>query len=171
MKKYLKKSFWRITFIIFNILIVTGNATAATTNTTFQVTATILDACSISANALNFGSYVYTANSDQITTINVTCTNGTTYKIGLDAGLASGATTSTRKMRGTPNTRTLNYSLYQDSGRTTNWGNIVGTDTVPGLGNGTAQAVTVYGRIPSGQNTAFVDSTYADTITVTLTFP
>ncbi|WP_253307438.1 MULTISPECIES: spore coat U domain-containing protein [unclassified Rickettsia] len=171
MKKYLKKCFRHISFIILNILIFTENATAATTNTTFQVTATILDACSVSANPLNFGSYVYTANSDQITTINVTCTNGTTYKIGLDAGLAPGATTSTRKMRGTPTTNILNYFLYSDFGRTTNWGNIVGTDTVAGTGNGTTQGVIVYGRIPSGQNTAFVDSTYTDTITVTLTFP
>ncbi|WP_341790602.1 spore coat U domain-containing protein [Rickettsia endosymbiont of Polydrusus tereticollis] len=156
--------------MILNILIVSGNITAATTNTTFQVTATILDACSISANALNFGSYVYTANSDQITTINVTCTAGTTYKIALDAGL-SGGTTSSRKMRGTPTTNTLNYFLYSDFGRTANWGNIIGTDTVAGTGDGTTQGIIVYGRIPSGQNTAVVDSTYTDTITVTVTFP
>ncbi|MCC8368780.1 MAG: spore coat U domain-containing protein [Rickettsia endosymbiont of Oxypoda opaca] len=151
--------------IIFN-----GITLASPATTSFLVTAQIEDNCSVSANALNFGSYVYTANSDQITLINVTCTAGTTYKIALDAGL-SGGTTSNRKMRGTPTTNTLDYFLYSDFGRTANWGNIIGTDTVAGTGDGTTQGIIVYGRIPSGQNTAVVDSTYSDTITVTVTFP
>ena len=42
----------------------------------------------------------------------------------------------------------VNYSLFSNSGRTTNWGNTVGTDTVSGTGIGSAQSLTVYGRIP-----------------------
>ncbi|MFY9589891.1 spore coat U domain-containing protein [Rickettsia endosymbiont of Halotydeus destructor] len=156
-------------FILIGLIIFTGGALASPATTDFLVTAQIENKCTVSANPLPFGSYIYTADSDQITTINVTCTNGTTYTIGLDAGLGGG-TTSTRKMRGTPVTNTLNYFLYSDTGRNNNWGDIIGTDTVAGVGNGNTQGIIVYGRIPSGQNTAPVDSTYADTITVTVNF-
>jgi spore coat protein U-like protein len=58
--------------------------------------------------------------------------------------------------------------LYSDSGRTTNWGNTVGTDTVSGTGTGSAQSLTAYGRIPSQPTPA--PATYSDTIVVTLTY-
>jgi spore coat protein U-like protein len=64
---------------------------------------------------------------------------------------------------------TLNYSLFSNAGRTTNWGNNIGTDTVAGTGTGALQTLTVYGRIPASQTTAPVGS-YSDTITVTVTF-
>ena len=63
---------------------------------------------------------------------------------------------------------TLNYTLYSDSGRTAVWGQTIGTDTVAGTGNGSAQSVSVYGRIPGGQ--APVPATYSDTITATVTY-
>ena len=54
----------------------------------------------------------------------VTCTNTTTFNIGLNAGTATGATVTTRKMTG-PASATLNYKLFRDSARTQNWGNTV----------------------------------------------
>lgn len=62
----------------------------------------------------------------------------------------------------------LAYALYSDSGRTTNWGNTVSTDTVPGTGNGSAQTLTVYGRIAAAQYVT--PGSYADTITATITY-
>ncbi len=62
----------------------------------------------------------------------------------------------------------LAYSLLQDSARTVNWGNTVGMDTLAGTGNGAAQALTVYGRVPASQFVA--PGSYADTITATVTF-
>jgi spore coat protein U-like protein len=62
----------------------------------------------------------------------------------------------------------INYSLFSDSGRTVNWGNTVGTDTVAATGNGSAQAYNVYGRIPA--QTTPAPATYTDTITVTVTY-
>jgi spore coat protein U-like protein len=62
----------------------------------------------------------------------------------------------------------LNYSLFSDSARAVNWGNTVGTDTVAGIGTGSAQTITVYGTIPSNQGNRA--GTYADTITVTVTY-
>ncbi len=147
-----------------------GSAMAATSTTSFGVSATVEDSCSVSASALGFGSIDPIANvdTDATTTIDVTCSNTTSYDVGLDAGETTDATVTARQMTDT-SSNTLDYSLYSDSGRTTNWGNTVGTDTVAGTGNGTAQTLTVYGRVPSGQQTATVGS-YTDTITVTVTY-
>src|SRR5215468_10310269 len=105
---------------------------AATATTTFTVQVTITATCTInSASTLNFGTQgVLGANVDQTSTIQVTCTNTTPYNIGLDAGTGTGATVTTRKL--TSGGATVNYTLYSDSGRTTVWGNTIGTNTVAG---------------------------------------
>ena len=109
-----------------------GAAYAASTTTTFAVQATITATCTInSASTLNFGTVgVLAGNTDQTSTIQVTCTNTTPYNIGLDAGTGSGATVAVRKL--TSGGATVNYTLYSDSGRSTVWGNTVGTDTLAG---------------------------------------
>ncbi|HEX7027400.1 MAG TPA: spore coat U domain-containing protein [Gammaproteobacteria bacterium] len=149
----------------------TVSIAATTTTTTFGVSATVVDSCSVSASALGFGNVdpVSLASTavDATTTIDVTCANGTAYDVGLDAGTATGATVTTRQM--TSGANTLNYALYSDTGRTTNWGETVSTDTVAGTGDGTAQTLTVYARIPSGQGTVPTGA-YSDTITVTVTY-
>jgi spore coat protein U domain-containing protein, fimbrial subunit CupE1/2/3/6 len=141
---------------------------AATATSTFTVTITLAATCTVaSPNTLDFGTQgILSANVDQTTTFTVTCTNTTTYNVGLDAGLGSGATVATRKMTG--GAATVNYTLYSNPGRTTIWGNTVGTDTVAGTGNGAAQTLTVYGRVPS--QTTPAPATYTDTITVTVTY-
>lgn len=146
----------------------TGSSHAASTTTTFAVQATITATCTInSASTLNFGTVgVLASNTDQTSTIQVTCTNTTPYNIGLDAGTGSGATVAVRKL--TSGGSTVNYSLYSDSGRTTVWGTTIGTDTVAATGSGTGQNYTVYGRIPA--QTTPAPGSYADTITVTVTY-
>lgn len=142
---------------------------AATTTSTFTVSITLVATCTInSASTLNFGNSVgvLSANVDQTSTLSVTCSNTTPYNIGFDAGTASGATVTTRKM--TSGANTVSYALYSDTGRTTNWGNTVGTDTVAATGNGAAQSYTVYGRVPT--QTTPAPGTYTDTITVTVTY-
>ena len=62
----------------------------------------------------------------------------------------------------------VNYSLYSDSGRTTVWGNTVGTDTVAATGSGASQSYTVYGRVTA--QTTPAPGTYSDTVTVTVTY-
>lgn len=145
-----------------------GSAAATTTTSTFTVQMTITSSCVInSASTLNFGSSgVISANVDQTSTIQVQCTNTTPYNIGLNAGTGTGATVAARKMTSSGNT--ITYSLYTDSGRTTVWGNTVGTDTVSATGSGAAQSYTVYGRVPA--QTTPAPATYSDTITVTVTY-
>jgi spore coat protein U-like protein len=141
---------------------------AATATTTMTVQMTITATCTInSASTLNFGTQgVLSTNVDQTSTIQVTCTNTTPYNVGLDAGTGTGATVAARKM--TSGANTVNYTLYSNSGRTTVWGNTVGTDTVAATGNGSAQSYTVYGRVPT--QAAPAPGTYTDTITVTVTY-
>ena len=141
---------------------------AATATSTFTVQVSITATCTInSASTLNFGTVgVLAGNTDQTSTIQVTCTNTTPYNIGLNAGTGTGATVAVRKM--TSGANTVNYSLYSNSGRTTVWGNTIGTDTQAATGNGSAQSYTVYGRVPAQATPA--PGTYTDTITVTLTY-
>lgn len=143
-------------------------AHAATATDTFQVTATVPDECIVAATDLAFGNYSVTVGAavDGSTTLSVTCSSGTAYEVSLDAGTGAGATVSVRKM--TSGANTLDYSLYQDAGRTQVWGVSSGVDVVAGTGTGSAQAITVYGRIAASQ--AAAAGSYADTVTATVTF-
>ncbi|MDR5728946.1 MAG: spore coat U domain-containing protein [Terriglobia bacterium] len=146
-----------------------GNAT-----TTFPVTATVATNCLVSANPLNFGTYTQGAgNLFQSSTINVNCSKGVAFNVGLNAGATSGATVTTRAMLN--GTNQLDYDLFQDSGHSLNWGDTVGTDTEAGtgLGFGSANlvAMTVYGEIPDNAvNQADPAGSYSDTVTVTVSF-
>jgi spore coat protein U-like protein len=145
-----------------------SDAKAATVTGSFNVQVTIAATCVVtSATNLNFGTQgVLAANVDQTNTITVTCTNTTPYNIGLDKGL-NGSSVTTRQMK-SGGGALINYALYSDSGRTTNWGNTVGTDTVAATGNGSGQAYTVYGRVPP--QTTPAPAVYTDTITITVTY-
>ena len=158
----------KIAFAALLLLPLANAANAATATSTFSVQMTVTSSCVInSASTLNFGNAgVLVANVDNTSTLQVQCTNTTPYNIGLNAGTGSGATVAVRKMTG--GSSTINYSLYSDSGRTTVWGNTVGTNTVAGTGNGASQSYTVYGRVPA--QTTPAAATYTDTITVTVTY-
>ncbi|ASL74027.1 Csu type fimbrial protein [Ralstonia pseudosolanacearum] len=147
-------------------------ASAATTTTTFSVSTTVNATCVInSASALTFAAFDPSQGAQASTSsISVNCTNTTPFNIGLNAGTGTGATVASRVM--TSGANTLTYSLYQDSGHASVWGNTVGTNTVAGTGAGMAAGnaitKTVYGLIPSQPNT--VPGNYADTVTVTVTY-
>ncbi|MBY8917086.1 spore coat U domain-containing protein [Nitratireductor sp. L1-7-SE] len=144
-------------------------ASAATATGSMNVQIQIIAECLVtSATDLDFGTEgIIASNIDQTSTISVQCTDGTPYNVGLGAGAGSGATVTNRLMTG-PASATIGYALYRDSGRTQNWGETVGTDTVAGTGNGNVQAITVYGRVPA-QATPGV-GTYTDSVTVTVTY-
>lgn len=143
------------------------NVYAGASNTTtanMTVSSTVIASCTVSVTALSFGSYTGSVLTGTAT-ISPTCTNGTTYNVGISAGTASGATVNARKM--TNGASTLNYSLLQSSGGS-NWGNTVGSDTVPKTGDGTTQTLTVFGTIPASQTSPL--GSYSDTVVVTITF-
>ncbi|QOF77501.1 spore coat protein U domain-containing protein [Variovorax sp. 38R] len=153
------------------LLALAPSAQAASATTTFQVTATVLKACLMSTPAtLAFGPYDPASATALAgtTSLNVTCTFGTPYSIGLSAG---GGTVTNRLMTSTlaaAGNNTLNYGLFKDSAHLNNWDDsIAGTGYV---GNGVIQPQTIYGLIPTAQYAAAPATDYSDTITVTLTY-
>lgn len=151
------------------LLVPASSAYAATANSTLGVTMTINAGCTVAAGTVPFGSQsTLQSNIDQTGTVTVTCTNTTPYNIGFDNG-ANGASVTTRKMKGgASNTEFVSYSLFTNSARTSNWGNTVGTDTVSGTGNGSAQAITVYGRVEP--QSIGSPGAYSDAVNVTVTY-
>ncbi len=145
-----------------------GAGATTTTTASMGVTASVQSSCGVTALPLVFGIYSTTQSTATTasTTVAVTCTNGTPYTVGLDAGAGTGATVASRKL--TWGSNTLNYALYQDSGYATVWGNTIGTNTETGTGTGLSQTINVYGSIPALQ--AVVAGAYTDTITVSLTY-
>lgn len=144
-------------------------AQAATATTSIAVSATVQASCTVTATTLPFGSYNPLSSTplDATSTITVNCTTGTSYTIGLNAGATSGATVTTRQML--QSTNALNYSLFRDSGHTTNWGNTPGTDTPASVvANTSAATTTVYGRIPALQNVPA--GSYTDSVQVTVNY-
>ncbi len=143
-------------------------ADASTSTASVAVSANVLSSCGVTALPLAFGTYSpsQSSNSTASTTIAVTCTNGTPYAIGMNAGSGTGASVATRIL--TSGSNTLGYSLYQDSGYSTVWGNTIGTNTETGTGTGLVQTITVYGSITALQ--AVPAGSYTDSVTVTLTY-
>ena len=149
---------------------------ASTTTTSFQVTASLQSVCTATAAALNFGGY--TPGGGAVTgrtNVIVNCTKNTPFTVLLNGG-SGGGTVAQRLMQN--GTNHLQYNLYTDSGLTTIFGDGSGTGgskTVNGTGAGTAVAnavqVPVYGQVPdSAANQVVLPGSYADTITVTVTY-
>ena len=142
-------------------------AAAATKTTTFTVQAQVTADCTVAATTMNFGSLgLLTASVDAASTLTATCTNTTPYSIGLDAGTVSGSTIPLRLLDSAG--ATVNFQLYQDTGRSSVWGLTAGTDVLSATGTGAAQVHTVYGRVPA--QAAPAPGTYTTTINVTVTY-
>lgn len=161
----------KINLLLATMIFATQTTTiqAATATGTFNVSATVLTACSIGVLPLAFGNYdpASLTDRDATTTATVTCTGASSYTIAMNVGTGSGATFASRKM--TSGASTLNYSIYTTAARTTVWGDgTSSTSTVAGTGILGISTHTVYGRIPASQSVNA--GLYNDTITVTLTY-
>ena len=133
---------------------------------TFTGSAGVLGNCAVAAANIGFGSQgLLAANIDQTGGISVTCTAGTTYNIGLDDGHES-AGPSGRAMAFAGNK--VKYGLYRDVARSQIWGSTISTNTVGGTGNGSAQNLSVYARVPPQVTPP--TGTYSDVIVVTVTY-
>ncbi|WMJ68503.1 spore coat U domain-containing protein [Stenotrophomonas sp. 24(2023)] len=139
---------------------------------TFTATANVLPQCgSYLTTDLDFGTVAggISSNIDRTATLTLTCLRRTAYQISLDNGQNSLGTV--RRMRTTINNSNyyLTYELYRDSNRSQRWGNTLNVDTYGNTGTGSAQQVTVYGRVSpvTGQPPA---GTYTDRVQVTITY-
>lgn len=145
---------------------------AGTAGNTFQVTATVISACTVSGTTLNFGNSIdplATATPlDSSSTLSVQCTNTTPYTVSLNAGSNAGGASNFGSRTMKAGSHTLGYQLYLDSGRSTVWGDGTGSSTVAGTGTGSTQSLTIYGRLPS--LAGVVPGSYTDTVTVTVSY-
>jgi spore coat protein U-like protein len=149
--------------------LVSFGASAVTKTADLAVSATVIESCEVTTAAVAFGNYDASTGLavDNTGSVDVICSSGTTYDIGLGAGTGATATVSTRQM-GDAGTGVLNYALYKDSGRLTNWDD-TGLGVVSGTGNGSSQSHPVYGRIAADQAAAPAGA-YTDTVVVTVTY-
>ena len=152
------------------LLAAAGGTQAATTGTTFDVTANVVAACSVVATDLDFGDFDGSADLANTSTVSVTCTNGHAYSVALDAGDATGSTVATRTLENAGGDL-LTYNLYTDAGHTAIWGDTGATD-VDGVGTGLTTDVdhTVYGQLLAAPNLNATTGLYSSTITVTVTY-
>jgi len=165
MKKFLSTA----ALITAGVLASSTASFAQSSTDSFGVSLTVEDECSITAaGPLGFGTTggIIDENVDALTTINVVCSAGSEFEVGLSAGAnADEADTTTRAM--ISGTNAVDYDLYTDAGRTDVWGNTQGDDTVAvEAATGATETLTVYGRVPAGQNVAA--GAYDDTITATI---
>ena len=143
-------------------------AGAGSAPTTLGVSMAITAGCTVTSSPVAFGSTsVLSSALTASGSLTVTCTNTTTYTVALDQGAGTGATVTTRTMQG-PASATISYGLYRDGAWSQNWGKTAGTDTASGTGNGSAQNITVYGKVPA--QTSPAAGSYADTVNVTVNF-
>lgn len=165
--------------LLVSALAALASAAFAATNpatATFDVKITVLKACSVvagTASDITFGSQDASAtNLESSNTISVTCSKKTPYNIGLtpmsNSTTGAGAMAAQNVAPVTGNTDTVAYQLRQATGSTSAvWGNTVGTNTVGGTGNGTAQSHTVFATVPNANVTP---DSYKDTVTVSVSY-
>jgi spore coat protein U-like protein len=149
-------------------------AVAGTDTDNLAVSATISANCTITTGALSFGAYdpIVThkaADLDGTGTVTVTCTSGAaaTVTLGQGANADAGSTDTVPVRRLETGGSYLGYFLYSNVERSTVWGNDAASD-VEHTGDGTATALTVYGRVTQDQNQPA--GTYTDTVVATVSF-
>ncbi|NIF21297.1 Csu type fimbrial protein [Candidatus Pantoea multigeneris] len=128
------------------------------------------DCSTIAAPALSFGSAPLVSSFSSVSqTINVTCSKGSTYTVGLSNGSYY---TTTRNMAS--GTNRLAYEIYKGTTGTSRWGPL-GTErwssasaTTPAT-TGTVSGFTYTAQILTSQTTPAAGS-YTDSVTVDLSF-
>jgi spore coat protein U-like protein len=141
---------------------------AQSATATFQVSANVLKTCTIAANAIAFGNYDPvgangTAPADQTGTVTIRCTRGTSWSVELGAG---DNFSGSRRMRLGATGDYLAYELYSDPSRSVVWD---GASPQTGVAASRSPlALTVYGRVPAGQDA--VEGAYLDAVAATVNF-
>jgi spore coat protein U-like protein len=138
--------------------------------------------CTVSAPALDFGSYdVFAASALQsATTLTVTCQKGPgdpsgSLAVGYSIELSTGSSGSYAQRRLASGANLLAYNLYTNAARTLVWGDgtggsriVTGNLTLTN-GNPTRTGThTIFGRIPALQDAAV--GSYVDAMLMTVTY-
>ncbi len=151
-------------------LVMATAAHAASSSASLNVSAEVTSNCQIAISNLAFGAYDplaqhSTQQLDAAADVSMLCTRNSRAAITIDIGRNSLG--SSRSLAGATQQRVV-YQLYRDSGRTQQWGD--STDGLQFVSEGIhkPQQVTLYGRIPPGQEVA--SGVYTDVVTATVDF-
>ena len=156
------------------VLAVAAPALAGTATSSFNVTASVTNNCTITSSTLAFGAYdplVANASTalDAAGSVDITCTKGAATTIGLNTGNNSASASGTTRAMSNGASGILSYEIYQNSGRTTVWTNSgAGLLTPPVAPSKATRSFPTYGRIPAGQDPDA--GSYTDTVTATVNF-
>ena len=149
-------------------LIAASSLYAASSSASLQVSAEVAPNCQIAVSNLAFGKYDPLAQNgtsqlDAAAAVTMLCTRSSSASISLDFG--QNATGSIRGMSG--GAQHVSYQLFRDSGRTQEWGR---GDELQFVSQGIhkPEELTLYGRIPPGQEVA--SGVYTDVVTATVEF-
>ncbi len=131
-------------------------------------------ACNVTATGINFGGYdvFATAPLDSTGSVTVTCDDVPPANpvIAISAGAAG--TFLPRRMRHASLPDVLNYNVFTSPAMAAVWGDGTGGTATVAAGrvprNRPPRPVTIYARIPAGQNVSA--GTYSDTLVVTITW-
>ncbi|MGO3670036.1 MAG: Csu type fimbrial protein [Vreelandella alkaliphila] len=146
----------------------TGSGTSS-----INLSLTVTPDCSIQSPDVDFGSAPLVAGFNPVTrTIDITCTKGSDYSVGLSDG--QHAAGNIRRMENSG--QYLDYQLYKGVTGNNRWGNggserraSSTADTNPGTPSGIPQGFTYRAEILPGQNTP-PPGTYTDMIVVDVIF-
>jgi len=154
----------------------TLSAWAGTGNTTFNVTATVVNNCTIGSTNIAFGNYDPTSGTALTANGAVTakCTKGDSVSVALNQGAnpGTGSTAAVPIRQMANGTNLLPYHIYIAATGTTEWGTgTVGTNEPAAqttVSNATALSFTTYGSLPAGADVPA--GSYSDSVIATVTF-
>jgi spore coat protein U-like protein len=133
-------------------------------------TGNVFALCTVTTTTVNFGNYnpILATATDSTGTIDVFCdvkSMGVITSIGVSPN--SGVFSPRQMAFGL---ELMNYNVYTNKQRTSIWGDgTVGTSTVSNnIPANKTKSMTVYGRIPPGQDVSV--GTFSETLTVTVTW-
>ena len=151
-----------------------ANSHAAQVTGNLTVSADVNASCTISTSAVAFGEYAPIVTNKSVAlngqgTVTTICTYGSAAKITLSQGAnPAGGSSDTAPLRQVASgANRLPYFLYQDTGRSTVWGNTAETSKSD-TGTGSTSSLPVYGQIPANQFKPA--GNYADTVVATVLF-
>jgi spore coat protein U-like protein len=127
-------------------------------------------ACTISITSVSFGAY------DVFSSVPFDTTGSVTYRCGpqdknIMITLDRGGASSFNPRRMLQGTQPLNYNLFLDAARTIIWGDGTGGTQFYGIINPLTNqnvTVTIFGRIPAGQDVS--SGSYTNAVTATINF-
>jgi len=152
----------------FSSVLPPANCLGSTASFGFNVKATAVNNCTITATPMVFANAtILTGSVRSTSTLTVRCVNNNAYQIALNGGTVAGSVAA-RQMKNTVSAARVGYRLSSTLDGPL-WGDGTGgTAMVSGTGTGSSLPVTIYGRVPA--QTTPEPGDYKDTVMATIYF-